>query len=199
MPRPREHIHCLHPLHLIPPPDQLLQVPGQGSRVAGHVHHPPRRHGGDGLHHREVQPLPGRVHGDDVGPQPLLGQLGGKLGGVPQEKLRVVNAVAPGVGPGVRHRLRHDFAPHHPPRFFRHYQGNGARATIQVQGQLLARQPCPLHRQGVQLLRLGVVHLIEGRRRQPKREPAQGVLQIVLPPQRPIVLPQNHVGPLPVD
>ena len=66
-----EHVHGAGPDGPVAQLAEPLHVPAQGGRVTGDIHHPVRRHPGDGVHHVGRQPLPGRVHHHHVGADAL--------------------------------------------------------------------------------------------------------------------------------
>ena len=148
--RSREQIHRLRPLGHIAQGGKPLQIPAQGGGVTGYIHHPGGRHAGDGVHHVGGQPLPGRVHHDDVGGDALLLQLEGQLGGIAAQETGLVRqTVAPGVLLGVLNGLGHHFHPDDVCGVFRHGQGDGADAAVQVHHRLGAREARKLHRPAV--------------------------------------------------
>lgn len=194
MARPAEQVHPHRLLSPIPQLGEPLQIPRQGSRVAGDVHHPAGRHGADGVDDVGGQPLPRRVHAHHVRADAPLLQVGGGFAGVGADKFHVGHAVLLGVGPGVLDSRRHDLRADDLFRPLSHHQTDGAGAAVQVHNSLFARQSGKLQRAVVQHLRLVSVDLEEGGDRQLEGQTAQTVLQGVAPPQHPIVSPQDHVG-----
>ena len=179
---------------LIPLLPQQLHVPCQGGRVAGDVHQALGGHLDDGLDHLRRDALPGRVHADHVRADAPLGQGQGGLAGVGAEELRVVHPVPGGVGPGVLHCGGDHLRPDGPLCLPGHAQGDGADAAVQIQHRLLPGEPRKVQGPAVENLRLVPVHLVKRRHLQPEGQAAEGVLQIVPPPEGVAGLAQNHVG-----
>ena len=196
MPCGGKHVHCTGPDGPVTQLSEPLHVPAQRGGVAGDIHHPLRPHGRDGADHLRRQPFPGRVHGDDVRPQALRLQPCGCLSRVAAEEFRVFNVVPGGVLFGVPDGRRHDLRADDPSGPLRQAQCNGADAAVQVQHRLPPRQAGIIQGLAVQRFRLIPVHLVKGGHRQLELQAAEGVHQIVPPPEGAVPLPQNHVAPL---
>lgn len=93
---------------------QQSHIAGQRRRITGDIDHPLRRHPGDGVDDGRMQPLARRVHRDDIRPDSVLSQFLSGLAGVGAEEIRVLDAVAPGVFPGVGDGLLDDLHPDDP-------------------------------------------------------------------------------------
>ena len=119
---------------------QQSHIAGQRRRITGDIDHPLRRHPGDGVDDGRMQPLARRVHRDDIRPDSVLSQFLSGLAGVGAEEIRVLDAVAPGVFPGVGDGLLDDLHPDDPFGGARHGQRDGAGAAVEVQHRLPARQ-----------------------------------------------------------
>ena len=133
-----------------------------------------------------------------MGPLALALQLGGGLGRVPAEEPGVVDVVAGGVLPRVLHGLGDDL---HPQELFGppgHGEADGAGAAVQVQQHLVPGEGGVLRRLFVKTLRLVVVDLVEGEGGEPEGQATEMVLDGVRPPQGAALLPQGHVGLVPV-
>ena len=144
-----------------PPFFQQCHIPGQGCRVAGDVDQTAGGHAVNCLDGIGVQALSRRVHGDDIRVNPLLFQLQSGLACIAAEKLRVMDAVASGVVPGIGHRLLDDLHADDLARGAGHGQGDGAPAAVEVQHQIIPGDGGLFDGSLVQPLGLMVVHLVE--------------------------------------
>ncbi len=161
-----------------PPFFQQCHIPGQGCRVTGDVDQAAGGHAVNCLDGIGVQTLSRRVHGDDIRADALLFQLQGGLARIAAEKLRVMDAVASGVVPGIGHRLLDDLHADDLARRAGHGQGDGAHAAVQVQNRVVFRDASLLNGGFIQPLGLMVVHLIKGSGGQTEIETAEGILNI---------------------
>ena len=112
---------------------QQRHIPGQGGRVAGHIHDSPGGKPNQRLDGIGIQTLPRGVHHYHVRLHALLFQRQRRLARIAAEKFRIFDAVAPGVLPGIRHGLLHhlhtdDFACRGG-----HGQRDGANTAIKIQ------------------------------------------------------------------
>ncbi len=194
MPRPRKHIHRRRPEGPVAPLREQLYISSQGSRVAGHVHNPLRPHSRRRGDHLRRQPLPGRVHRNYVRPQALGGQHRRRVRRVAAEELHIVHTVSGRVFLRVPDGGGDDFRADGPLGPARQAQGDGSRAAVKVQRRLLARQGGELQGFSIEDLRLVPVHLVERGNRQLELQAAQRVHQKILPPEGPILVPQDDVA-----
>lgn len=194
-----EEVHGGGPLDTVALAGEAFDVPGQGGGVAGDVNHPLRGHLGDGGRDLLRQPLPGRIHGDDMGADAFGGEAGRHVGGVAAEELRVGKAVPGGVLLGVGDGLRDDLRPDDALGFPGETEGDGTRAAVEVHRRLLPGEGGKVQGQAVEDLGLGGIYLIEGGDRQAEGETTHLVHQVVLAPQGAVGLPQDHVGLFLVD
>ena len=127
-----EHVHRLNGLNGEAASHQALYVPGQGGGIAGDVDHPGGAGLGNGLNHRGLQALAGRIHQHRVAAEPFPDQPGQHLFRGAGVEDGVGNAVALRVAAGVFHRVRHDFDPHGGGAAGRRGQGDGSGAAVDV-------------------------------------------------------------------
>ena len=84
---------------------QKRQVPCQGCRVAGHIHQPLNTHFINSGEHLRRAALAWRVYDGHIRAHALGRQLRCRTGCVRTQEFCILNAVAPGILPGVLHRL----------------------------------------------------------------------------------------------
>ena len=155
---------------------QQGDVSCQGGGVAADVDQALGGHAGDGFDGVGVQALAGGIHGDHVRADARFLQAQGGLSGVGAEEFGVFNAVAPGVVPGVLHRLGDDLHPQHLSGRGGHGQGDGAHAAVQIQHQVVLCDAGQGNGGPVEPLGLVVVHLVKGAGGQAEIQAAQGIL-----------------------
>ena len=178
---------------------QQSYIPGKGRRVAGNIDDAPGIHPVHGLDGIGTQPLPGWVNHHHIRADTLLFQLQGGGSGIGAEKFRVFNAVAPGVVPGILHRLLDYLHPDDPSGGGCHGKGDGAHAAVQIQHQILLRNSGKVDGGLIQPLCLMVVYLIEAPGGQPEGQAAEGVLDIALAVEGEKSVPQHGVALFGVD
>ena len=93
MPGPGKQVCCLGLLQVIAFLPQSRHVPRQRGGVAGDVDQAGGGHLGDGVHDLRGDALAGRVHADDVRPQPPAGQ---DQGDGPDAAVEVQDRLRPG-------------------------------------------------------------------------------------------------------
>ena len=140
---------------------QQRHIPGEGGRVAGNIHDPTGREPGQSFDGIGVQTLPGRIYHHHIGFDPLLFQLQGGLACVTAEKLRVFDAVALCVVPGILHRLGYHLHADDLARGGCHGQGNGADAAVKIQHRIVLGDAGLLDGAAVQPLGLVMIHLVK--------------------------------------
>lgn len=149
-------IHASPPSQFIPFLPQELHIPGQGRRVATHIHDPLRLHIHHGLKQRFLASFPRRVHHDHIsaGLPPMLFLI---LRIILRQHFFCFAHIEPGildpidfrVIPGVLDSLGHDL---HAIDFLgplRQEQRYGPDAAVEVPDRLFAGKPGVLKRQSV--------------------------------------------------
>ena len=165
-------IHASPSNQLIPLLPQELHIPGQGRRVAAHIHDPLRLHIHHGLKQRFFASFPRRVHYDHVcvGIPPMLFLV---LRIILRQHFFCLAHIEPGildpidfrVIPGVLDSLGHDLHAIDFLGLLRQEQGYGSDAAVDVPDRLFAGKPGVLKRQSIQFLRLDRIYLVKGQRR----------------------------------
>ncbi len=124
----------------------------------------------------------------------LAFQLQRRLAGIAAEKFRIVDAVAPGVVPGILHRLGNHLHADDPSGSSCHGQGDGAHAAVQIQHRVRLGNACQGDGGLIQPLGLVVVDLVERPGGQPEIQAAQGILNIPRAVVGLVVIPQHGVA-----
>ena len=158
-------------------------VAGKAGRVAGDIDDPFGSHAADGVGRQLVHAFAGRVGDDDVGVQAALGQLIGRLTGVAQYELGIIDAVARRALAGVFHSLWNDLASDGPAAPAGKQKGYRAGATVEIEGGIAFGQPGGVEGRPIEMLGLEVVDLIKGHGRQTKLEAHELIPQLALTPE----------------
>ena len=195
----REHVHRLHLVQHEALLDQPGEIPGQGLGVAGDIDQPARRHGDQGLQHRLVTALAGRIHHHHIGSHALGVQLGHQLLGLAHVEFGVLYAVESCVATGIADGALHRLDAHHLGGLASQEQGDGADAAIDVEHRLVAGQLAVFQRLGVEHIGLARVVLEERERRDLERELVDLVADHSFPQQHAVARPQDAVGALVID
>ena len=162
MAAPGEEVCGYGVFHGVAPFLQQSHIPGQGGRVAGYIHDPPGSEPVQSFDGVGVQALSGRVDHHHIRVDALLFQRQSRFAGVTAEKFRVLNAVAPGVVPGVLHRLGDHFDANDLARGPGHGQGDGTYTAVKIQHRVVFGDLRLGDGGLVQPLGLVVIDLVEG-------------------------------------
>ena len=130
MRRVGKHVHRFGGGRCIAALVQQLQIPCQGSRVAGNIDDALRLHGHDGVDCLRVHALARRIDHNAVRLQAARGELRCRCASIRAQKLRILNAVARCVFRRVLHRLRHDLRTDDVRRSLCQTQADRARAAV---------------------------------------------------------------------
>ena len=147
---------------------QKRHIPGKGCRVTGYIDDPLGLHFCHSRNGVGIQTLPGRVYHHHIRNDSLLLQFQRRLACVTAEKLRIFNAVAAGVFPGIQNGLLYHLDTNDFAGGLCHGQGDGAYAAIKIQHQILFGDPGLPDGGFVKPLGLMVIHLIERPGRKPE-------------------------------
>ncbi len=141
-----------------------------------------------------VQAFSGRVYHHHIRGDPLLFQLQAGLSCVTTEKLRIGDAIADSIFPGVPDGLLYHLNTDH---FFclpGHNEGDGSHATVQIQHQIIPRDVCLGNGSFIQPFRLGMIDLVKGFCRQSEGQTAKGIFNISGAIEQNLLIPQNRIA-----
>src|SRR5215470_17298572 len=195
----REHVHRLDPVHAIAAVHELAEVAGEGGRIARDVHDA----GGSELDQRAqrlgMEPGAGGIRHHRLRAHALGDELGQGEADLAGEEGAVLDLVGHGVAGGVGHRGGRELDAVDVTTAPRELQADGARARVEIEDRLAARELRRLEHESEEALGLRGIRLEERVRGDLELDAAQRLANVIAAAQEVLLDADGHARLLRID